>query len=210
MPLPLGRHFLVRTNHYSLKFLLDQRLSTVPQHQWISKLFGFDFEVENPSGRLNTVADALSRRDAVHTTGATNPGGTMVACALSTPTFALINDIHAAMCLAPDTQLLRGGDLPAPWWHAEGLLPHGSRVFMPDHDDLRSQVFLLAHITGHEGTQKTLHRLRADFYFPGDRALVHDWVRSCVTCQQNKTSTQRPVGLLQPLDGVGRHLHGHH
>jgi len=27
-----GRRFLVRTDHYSLKFLLDQRLSTVPQH----------------------------------------------------------------------------------------------------------------------------------------------------------------------------------
>jgi len=41
-----GHHFLVRTDHYSLKFLLDQRLSTVPQHQWLSKLFGFDFAVE--------------------------------------------------------------------------------------------------------------------------------------------------------------------
>jgi hypothetical protein len=27
-----GRAFLVRTNHYSLKFLLDQHLSTIPQH----------------------------------------------------------------------------------------------------------------------------------------------------------------------------------
>jgi len=59
-----GRHFLVRTDHYSLKFLLDQRLSTVPQHQWLSKLFGFDFLVEYRPSRLNTVADALSRRDA--------------------------------------------------------------------------------------------------------------------------------------------------
>jgi len=32
-----GCHFIIRTDHYSLKFLLDQRLSTVPQHQWISK-----------------------------------------------------------------------------------------------------------------------------------------------------------------------------
>jgi hypothetical protein len=28
-----GPSFWVRTDHYSLKFLLDQRLSTVPQHQ---------------------------------------------------------------------------------------------------------------------------------------------------------------------------------
>jgi hypothetical protein len=32
--------FIVRTNHYSLKYLLDQRLSTIPQHAWVSKLFG--------------------------------------------------------------------------------------------------------------------------------------------------------------------------
>jgi hypothetical protein len=35
----------------------------VPLHQWISKLFGFDFAVEYRPGHLNAVADALSRRD---------------------------------------------------------------------------------------------------------------------------------------------------
>jgi len=44
--------------------LLDQRLSTVLQYQWISKLFGFEFTVEYRPVRLNTVADALSRHDA--------------------------------------------------------------------------------------------------------------------------------------------------
>jgi hypothetical protein len=55
--------------------MLDQRLSTIPQHQWISKLFGFDFDVEYRPGRLNTVADALSQRvgvlDRQPTTGST-------------------------------------------------------------------------------------------------------------------------------------------
>jgi len=55
-----GCHFLTRTDHYILKFLLDQHLSTVPQHQWISKLFGFDFAVEYRPGHLNMVASALS------------------------------------------------------------------------------------------------------------------------------------------------------
>lgn len=56
-----GRRFMVRTDHYALKFLLDQRLSTLPQHNWVSKLFGYDFAVEFQPGRLNVAADALSR-----------------------------------------------------------------------------------------------------------------------------------------------------
>ena len=47
--------------------------------------------------------------------------------------------------------------------------------------------------------QKTLHRLHANFYILGDCVLVHDWVRSCSTCQHNKTETLQPAGLLQPL-----------
>ena len=58
-----GRRFLVRTDHFSLKFLLDQRLATIPQHHWVGKLLGFDFSVEYKAGSTNTVADALSRRD---------------------------------------------------------------------------------------------------------------------------------------------------
>lgn len=46
--------------------MLDQCLSTIPQHQWISKLFGYDFKVEYRPSKLNTVADALSRKDSEH------------------------------------------------------------------------------------------------------------------------------------------------
>ena len=37
-PYLLGRAFVVKTDHYSLKFLLDQRLTTIPQHHWVGKL----------------------------------------------------------------------------------------------------------------------------------------------------------------------------
>jgi hypothetical protein len=135
-----GRQFLVRTDHFSLKYLRDQRLSTLSQHQhqWISKLFGFDFTVEYRPGRLNTVADALSRRDAEHTPEVATKLGAM--CVRLSPTFAFLDDVRQATARAPDAQqMLRrlgAGELQAPWRFDGGLLLHSSRVFL-DHDDLR-------------------------------------------------------------------------
>lgn len=53
------RPFVVHTDHYSLKYLLDQRLSTIPQHAWVSKLFGYQLTVEFKSGHQNAAADTL-------------------------------------------------------------------------------------------------------------------------------------------------------
>ena len=37
----LDRHFVIKTDHYSLKYLLDQRISTPAQMKWHPKLMGF-------------------------------------------------------------------------------------------------------------------------------------------------------------------------
>jgi hypothetical protein len=56
-----------------------------------------------------------------------------------------------------------------------------------------------AHGMGHEGVQKTLHRLCASFITQGDNRLVRDFIRSCAVCQRNKTGHLHLVVLLQPL-----------
>jgi hypothetical protein len=58
-----GHSFLIRMDHFSLKFILDQRLTTIHQHMWVRKLFGYDFQVEYRQGKFNIVADALSRHN---------------------------------------------------------------------------------------------------------------------------------------------------
>ncbi|KAG6484232.1 hypothetical protein ZIOFF_061027 [Zingiber officinale] len=60
-PYLLGRHFQIRTDHKSLKFILDQCISNIDQQKWIKRLLGYDYEIVYKKGTENTVADALSR-----------------------------------------------------------------------------------------------------------------------------------------------------
>jgi hypothetical protein len=105
-----GRRFLVRTDHYSLKFILDQRLSTVSQHQWLSKLFGFDFAVEYRPERLNSVAGALSRRDE-------DASDKPRALAISGPTFAFSTSCGRPPSRTPRLAASRSASRPASWGH---------------------------------------------------------------------------------------------
>ncbi|GKC96593.1 retrotransposable element Tf2 [Tanacetum coccineum] len=59
----LDRHFKIRTYHFSLKYLLNQKLTTPFQFKWLPKLLGYDYEIVYKKGSENVVADALSRMD---------------------------------------------------------------------------------------------------------------------------------------------------
>lgn len=54
-------HFVIKTYQKSLKYLLEQRLNTLIQQQWLPKLLEFDYEIQYRQGKDNLVADALSR-----------------------------------------------------------------------------------------------------------------------------------------------------
>lgn len=57
----MGNHFIIKTDQKSLKWLLQQRISTPFQVFWLSKLMGFDYEIQYKGGSENIAADALSR-----------------------------------------------------------------------------------------------------------------------------------------------------
>ncbi|GJY71154.1 putative mitochondrial protein [Tanacetum coccineum] len=86
--------FVVETNasregiraidHFSLKYLLEQRITTPSQMKWLPKLIGFDYEIMCKKGSENEVTDALSR---VYT------GGQLIQIVLSTVTTSLLPKI---------------------------------------------------------------------------------------------------------------------
>ncbi|GJS18672.1 retrotransposable element Tf2 [Tanacetum coccineum] len=50
-------HFKIRIDHFSLKYVLDQRLTTPFQSKWLPKLLGFDDEIEYKKGADNAAAE---------------------------------------------------------------------------------------------------------------------------------------------------------
>jgi len=61
-PYLLGQRFQIKTDHQSLENFLEQRISSPEQQKWVTKLFGYDYEIIYKKGKDNVVADALSRK----------------------------------------------------------------------------------------------------------------------------------------------------
>ena len=57
----VGRHFIIRTDHQPLKYLVEQKVTTPSQQVWLAQLMSYDFEIVYKKGSENRVADALSR-----------------------------------------------------------------------------------------------------------------------------------------------------
>jgi hypothetical protein len=142
---------------------LDQRLSTIPQHQWASKFLGFDFLVEFMPGAMNVVADALSHRD-------TEEIGVMV---LSCPSFQLFNSLRQEVATTPDLCALLdevADGTKGPGWRAQdGLIIVNNCIYLPPSSSCLQQALMVTHGAGHEGIAKILHRLCTDFHVSGTR-----------------------------------------
>jgi hypothetical protein len=50
-PYLLEQHFHIKTNHQSLKYFLEQRILSLEQQKWVTKLFGYDYEIIYKKGK---------------------------------------------------------------------------------------------------------------------------------------------------------------
>lgn len=57
----LGHSFVILTDHRSLKELMSQVVQMPEQQLYLSRLIGYDYTIQYHSGKMNVVADALSR-----------------------------------------------------------------------------------------------------------------------------------------------------
>ncbi|GJZ81421.1 ty3-gypsy retrotransposon protein [Tanacetum coccineum] len=196
----LGRRFTIRTDHKSIKELMQQVIQTPIQQKYVRKLMGFDFAIEYKPGALNQVADALSRvyEDEEPVTSSF--------MAMSQPLVGVLDTLksenESLKELIDLHQKLDRGELSAEFRRENGLLLVKNRYYIGSESTLKAMLLREFHDTpsaGHGGIKKMLVGLAALFYWKGMRKSVEDYIKCCLVCQQTKYSTQAPGGYLQPL-----------
>lgn len=191
--------FIIRTDHRSLAYLDNQRLSTPWQQKALTKLLGLHYRISYNKGLENGAADALSRQI---------PDEIVEVSALSVSIPAWLQDVPASYVNDPHTQrvlhsLTTNGKHHTNFELQSGVLYFKSRIWIGNNDSLQQQILANLHtaaIGGHSGTLVTYHRVKQLFAWPGLRQSVNKFVQSCDICQRAKVEHVKLPGLLQPLE----------
>ncbi|XP_039045952.1 uncharacterized protein LOC120185946 [Hibiscus syriacus] len=159
-------------------------------------------------GRLNVVADALSRRfeddkevEKVEETGE---------CMQMTTTILIpewvkeIEDSYKGDILAHKfiTGLTINSNIESDWKLVKGVLRYKNKVYIGEHGTLRKKIMECLHDSPqgrHSGVQATYYKIKLYFYWKGLKSQVKSYVKKCEVCQRTKGDNVAIPGLLQPI-----------
>ena len=191
------KKFIIFTDHQSLKYMLEQKLTTPTQQAWMAKLIHFDNEIRYKRGVENSAADALSRVPDIMTYALTSYIIPLEFIAQIKASWEADSQIQQ---LISDIQQDATTHSSFRW--SNGELGRFGRLVVGNDIHLKAKILSILHdsaLAGHSGTLATYKRISALLYWPKMVKDVREFVRMCVTCQRYKPGNSSPAGLLQPL-----------
>eukprot|EP00253_Pinus_taeda_P016502 PITA_16502 len=75
-------------------------------------------------------------------------------------------------------------------------------LYVPNQSRIKNLImdeFHVSHYAGHPGYQKMITAIRKEYFWPGMKKNIVEYLSQCLECQQIKAEHQHPAGLLQPL-----------
>ncbi|CAM8880125.1 unnamed protein product [Rhodiola kirilowii] len=191
------RPFIIKTDQRSLKYLLEQKITTPFQHMRLSKLMGYSFEIQYKQGKENYAADALSRV----------PDSQLLSITLSQAHQGFYDSIkllwHSDPKLSKIIAALQADPSSHPkFTFTNGELRYRGKLVIGDDPNIKLLLLRWLHdsaIGGHSGRDATLYRVKSLFFWHGMSREIQHYVRNCAICQKNKPDLAAKPGLLQPL-----------
>ena len=172
----LGQHFIVKTYQKALRFLLEQRLVAIEYQHWLTKLMGFDFEIQYRPGLENKAEDALSRI----------PGKAELH-AISIPSWVDWAQLRSDISKDPQLQqilhsLSQDPGAKPSWELFHGNLFYQGKLAIPVSSSMVTKFLQEFHTTpsgGHDEFLRTYKRVAAELFWEGMRADVRLFVAEC-------------------------------
>ena len=219
----LGRPFSLHTDHQPLQWLSAQKMEG-RLCRWALALQEFDFEIKYRRGSANGNADALSRVPAVEVEAGDTCSATLITPELTTDRIRKEQQKDAVLQHVTKHLTSRNGTSKPNWKQfplkrylhllkqlhmIEGVL---CRRFVPGPleevitvpvmpTSLQLEILRSCHdiiSAGHQGTGKTLDRLKRVAYWVGMAKATELYCRSCEVCQQSKL----PMPVAVPMTNV--------
>ncbi|KAL0533872.1 hypothetical protein IC582_028143 [Cucumis melo] len=181
--LKIWRHYLygekiqIFTDHKSLKYFFTQKELNMRQRRWLELVKDYDCEISYHPGKVNVVADALSRKKMID---------------------AQSNDPY----LVEKRGLAEAGQAVEFSISSDGGLLFERRLCVPSDSAVKTKLLSEAHsspFSMHPGSTKMYQNLKRVYWWHNMKREVAEFVSKCLVCQQVKAPRQKPAGLLQPL-----------
>ena len=222
-----GRSVTIYTDHKSLQYVKTQPSLSAKQTRWVQFLDTFDWDVQYKEGKLNVVADAISRRPDLQTIDTvqqhntnidkTNNNNndndnyyddddildnTMYVYAISSCDIGndFINRLKQSYNDDEACKQLIADNGNKDYTVKNGLIYRGNRLYIPQLDGLQQPLISEYHDTTavcHRGIEKTYHMISQNYYWLNMHKTVEDYVKSCHCLQHKNTNNQQHAMLQQ-------------
>ena len=171
--------FTLVTDNRAVTYIQKQERITPKQARWLTYMAQFQYKIIHKDGAENKVADGISRKDIFGIT--------------------IIENQHWIERLRKLTAKIQQQS----WMtYRNGLIYKGYQLYIPGYPDIRKTIIEEIHQGfggGHLGHKKTLEKVHRNYYWEKMGKDVEAFIKSCEVCQRTKSSTQKPVGLLNPI-----------
>ncbi|GBG65834.1 hypothetical protein CBR_g53806 [Chara braunii] len=196
----LGRFFILKTDHQTLRWMRTQPVLSDALKSWIEVIEQYDFDPQYLKGEYNKVVDALSHRPDFSSALITKFD------LADNVTQSLVEAYREDPFMSEIIRRLEAKDkvTSIEFELVKGLLflekAGNKHLCVPNRESLRSLLLGECHdATSHFGYKKTAANLLQRFWWPTMMRDAQLYVETCQVCQRDEPRTQAPLGLLKPL-----------
>jgi hypothetical protein len=186
-----SKDVVVWTDNVTLKYFATQPKLSSKQVRWQDTLALFNVDIRHKPRKENVVPDALSRK---HQLKMVYVGETKFQKEVR------LGSRHDEFAKERKKDIQRG--MKSHFHLQNGLLWYKkNRLYVPK-GRLRDVLLKECHdgpLAGHGGAKRTTTFLKKSYYWPNLKEDAEEYVKTCLTCQQNRILNKRQAGLLRPL-----------